>query len=148
MENYYIRIFEAVMRDKAIDKAWVEALKILDDGVNLPKEIEERIIEFVSKKNKSSFVDFALEVLRKNYLGSYQRYIKVVAFLVQNGWLDLNDGVLLLTQIPHVERRALPESYAHVVEVADLIFEDSNEGFMEVDEDDLLMNALRSVDLK
>lgn len=139
-------LVETVMREGKLENACLQAGNIIEEGIGFPQEIESRLIDFASNKDEVSFVSFLKEVLYGNYLNDYEKNIRVIAFLVSKNWLSVKDAVLFLSSVPYVERSRLSKSFIYAVEVADLIFEDFNEGFMEADDDDLLVNALKEID--
>lgn len=138
-------LIESVRLEGNLDKAFLLANDMIEQGEDLPSDVEASLIAFISDKNEASFVALSKALVSKNMLDSYAINIKLVSFLTGKGWLNLKEAALLLSAIPHIERSKLPQSYSKAIEVADLVCEDLNEGFMDVADDDLLANALKEV---
>lgn len=138
-------LIESVRLEGNLETAFLLASEMIEQGEDLPSDVEANLIAFISDKNETSFVELSKDVLLKNLLKDYAENIKLISFLVGKSWLNLKDAALLLSSVPHVERSKLPQHFSKVVEVADLVCEDSDDGFMEANDDDLLINALKAV---
>lgn len=138
-------LVESVIVDGHLDTAYLQAGDMIESGENLPSGIEAQLINFISDKNEITFTVLAKEILFKNLLNDYEENIKLISFLTGKGWLSLKDAALLLSAVPHTERNKLPVNFTKAVEVADLVCEDSSDGFMDAADDDLLVNALKAV---
>lgn len=138
-------LIESVRLEGNLETAFFLANDMIEQGEDLPLDLETNLIALISDCNEVSFVELSKNVLSKNMLNDYVKNIKLISFLVEKSWLSLEDAALLLSSIPHVERGKLPQHFSKVVEVADLVCEDSRDGFMEVNDDDLLINTLKTV---
>lgn len=138
-------LIESVRLDGNLEKAFLLASDMIEQGEDLSSDVEANLIAFISDKNEASFIALSKNVLSKNLLKDHTENIKLISFLVGKDWLNLKEAALLLSAVPHVERGKLPQIFSKVVEVADLVCEDSDDGFMEANDDDLLMDALKAV---
>lgn len=140
-----LKVFSSVMTLDSFDSALAVIDDLISQGIDIPGSLESVLVDFFTNKDEASFTSLAKEVLSKNLLMSYTENIKLISFLTKKKWLPLKDAALLLNAIPHVERGKLLPSYVKAIEAADLICEDLSDGFMEVEDDDLLVNALSSI---
>ncbi len=138
-------IINSVLNEDAIDTACSEAGNIIELGLDVPQELESQLINFMSEGNEAAFVLLSKEVLSKNYLGDYFENIKLIAFLAKKEWLPLKEVARLLSSVPHVERAILPSHFVKALDTADLVCEDLSDGFMDVEDDDLLSDALKLI---
>lgn len=68
----------------------------------------------------------------------------LVAILVDKGAIGVNEAAMLLT-FDGVNTNKLPKSIRRVIDVAGFVNEDSRDGVMKLDDDSLLIDALRDV---
>lgn len=69
-------------------------------------------------------------------------YSEAVAKAVQDHAMSLYDAALLLKKVPNLVRDELGSEQQNAIYVAELVLMDAKEGFMSVDDDDMLKNAL------
>jgi len=117
---------------------------LIASGVDIPESLEARLINFLEDKTGESFVGLTKEMFFTNLLEK-NIGVNLVSFLVDKGWLELKSAAQILSSISHVERASLSEKCTKVVEVADLVYEDLKDNVMDVDDDDLLLRALKEL---
>ena len=145
LRDFLSQIFHSVMNEPSFDKALSISGDMVAQGIEMPDILESALIDFLTDKNEASFTRLSREVLSGNFLEDYAENIKLISFLAKEGWLSLKDAAFLLSSVPHVERGKLPTSYMKAIEAADLVCEDLSDAIMEVEDDDLLINALNDI---
>ncbi|MDT8385412.1 MAG: hypothetical protein RRB22_13475 [Gammaproteobacteria bacterium] len=139
------KLFYSVVTEPSFEGSLSIAGNLIEQGIDMPETLENTLIDFLTNKDKDSFVDLSREVLARNLLDDYVDNIKLISFLAKKKWLPLRDVALLLRAIPYTEREKLIPSYQKLIEVAELVCEDLSNGFMEVDDDDLLQKTLNDL---
>ena len=135
---------QSVMSTGEFNTAFDLICDLIASGIDIPETLEGRLIKFLEDKEETSFVDLAKEIFFANLLEK-NIDVNLVSFLVDKGWLELKSAAQILSSIPHVERASLSEKCTKVVEVADLVYEDLEDNVMDVDDDDLLLKALKEL---
>lgn len=139
-------LIESVIKNNEFEKAAILAGKMIACGDDIPENIEGIIIEFISDSCQDSFTLLAREVLFNRFMKDIRKDIRLISFLGNNKWISLKDTAGLLTNIRHAERKYLSENICKIIQAADLVFEDSQEGFAQIEDDDFFKSALRKLD--
>jgi hypothetical protein len=141
------KLFNSVITDASFYDSLSIAGDMIEQGVDMPDDLECLLINFLINKDIDSFNDLSREVLTQNLLGDYVENIRLISFLAKKKWLPLRSVAFFLNAVPYSERVNLTPAYQKVLEVADLVCEDLSDGVMNVEDDDLLLNALNHLEL-
>ena len=123
-------------------KEAAEKLLISDD----PLLTKLHLVEFVNNPSDTEKVKVRLAVLgywRETL--SRDRYIFLVSFLAVKKIIPLIKAANCLRQIGYGDRENIGSECEKAVETAEFVLEDEEEGFVEIEADDLFMKALEAV---
>lgn len=117
------------------------AEKLLVDDAGLPPGVVEALSSFFENPERIVDVQLALAKSRMWSIGP-ECFAQVVAQLTVAGRLAMAQAAGALGAIPNVQRAGLSSEASRAVDVADAVIEDAADGLMNVEDDDLLRNAL------
>ena len=140
-----LKLCRSVLNEKAFDTALSVSNDMISQAVDMPKDLEDAILDFLSDKDEFAFTRLSKVVLTGNFLEDQVEDINLIVFLAKEKWLPLNEIAMLLSSISYLERDILAPNYIKALEAADLVVEDLNDGFMKVEDDDLLLNAIGNI---
>lgn len=125
----------------------------VDEVMSLASSMYEQQFEFTHKFEKSllklwetSELKFLIEVAKQAVsqgLLDIDKHIFIVACLVENGEMSINDAALLLKCDAGKNYANHDGRVKRVIDVAWLIIEDKEDGIMSPDDDDMLADALK-----
>jgi hypothetical protein len=122
------------------------AVRLIVEDETLPQAVSKTLDVFVQNANEEGLRRVQEAVARSKLLAiGSQRFVELVAQLMMTGQLTQTDGAALLSSVPYPERARLTGPAAHLVDVAAAVLEDARDGVMEVDEDQLLREAIASL---
>jgi hypothetical protein len=122
------------------------AVALVVEDPDLPVELTQAIDAFLADQDVRRLHDVQRAAAVANLLAiGPRRYVDLVADLINRGQLTTEQGARLLVSIPYVERRWLPPSHLRLVEIADAVVEDAEDGVMAVDDDNLFAQAVQQV---
>lgn len=127
----------------------------LDEVMNLVSSIYEQQFEFTSefegrllKLWETSDAKFLLEIAKQaatQNLFDIDKHIFIVALLVENGGISINDAALLLKYDAGKNYVKFDKRIRKVIDVTWLVIEDAEDGIMSPEGDDMLADALKEV---
>lgn len=120
------------------------ALAVEDAG--LPREVEAALNGLLEEASEARLRRVQQAVVRSGlWRVGTDRFVALVTRLATEGHLNLPDAARALADVPHSERRCLPQAAQHVLHVADAVVEDARDGVMEIEDDEIFREALRDL---
>lgn len=144
LRDSLLKLFQSAAVNSTFDNSILIADDLIEQGIDMPVELENALIDFLVNKDSNSFVALSKEALYRSLLDGVET-IKLLSYLAKREWLPLADVALFLTAISYTERDKLLPVYGNAVMMAGLVLEDLSDGIMGVDDDALLLNALKSI---
>lgn len=144
LRDSLLKLFQSAAVNSTFDNSILIADDLIEQGIDMPVELENALIDFLVNKDSNSFVALSKEALYRSLLDGVET-IKLLSYLAKREWLPLADVALFLTAISYTERDTLLPVYGNAVMMAGLVLEDLSDGIMGVDDDALLLNALKSI---
>lgn len=138
--KYVGELLELVFFDKNIEKAKQLADSIYTYHFDIPEEIEDLVIGYVTEGKEIYINNLALLAIKMSYLETKQ-HIKLIAILVINDILRLQIvPELILLKYSAEEENSIIQ---RVFDVAMIVKEDAQEQFLSPEDDSLLIDTLR-----
>jgi len=103
-------------------------------------KVEDLLLRFWSKHEEGALLELALLVAQRFWFDA-ERHVLIVAQLVERELLDIRSAFHLLALSPS-EFSTLSDPVQRVLNIAWLVNQDSKDGFMDVEQDTLLADAL------
>lgn len=133
----------------------VNPLKPIVDSTLMKQLAESLLTEDIPELNAFPLNDlyldpsgFNLNKMRSSVASNWNKYllpeqlVLLTAYLVKEKVISQNRGANILSAISNDLRKELPRETQDLIEIADLVVEDRNEGFKKVEEDNIFLNAL------
>ncbi|MDD2816967.1 MAG: hypothetical protein PHP00_14745 [Thiotrichaceae bacterium] len=120
------------------------ASSIYENPFNLSIGLEAIVVDFWANCDEQIIAELALLVV-KGYFLNIEQHVVLVALLVEKKLLTINEAALLFKDSEGRYICDLSPKIQDVIDVAWLINEDADYGFMQPDEDDLLLNSLQEL---
>jgi hypothetical protein len=112
----------------------------------LPPDVAKALDVFIERPSDEELRHVQEAVARAGMWGTGpELFVYIVAHLAADRRVALADAARTLAALPQLERRGLSPAASHLVEVADAVVEDSGEGLMEVDDDELFRDGVQRV---
>lgn len=141
-------IFATLLAECNLNQALAVASHLIEDGVDLPVELEAIVLDFLTEKSVNSLITLLKEVMTHNEMLTVKEQVVVLVFFTQQGWLSLQNVATLLSSIPYVVRRNLSLDLVQLIEIAELVYEDEEEKYMAIEQDNLLNSAIQKICVK
>ncbi len=122
------------------------AVAIVVDSSEWPPEVAAAIGTFLRNPDAANLAGIrkAVVLARITEVGP-ELFVKLVSEFATKREITLSEAACLLTLIRYPIRDALSLKCRKVIEIAELAAEDEHEGFRRVQDDDLLLVALRDI---
>lgn len=121
-------------------------VRLAVEDAKLPTEIQTALNGLLEQASEERlrFVQQAVARARLWTVGP-DRFVDLVAQLAANGHLTLAEAAQALAAVPRLERKQLSPAWQSLLEVADAVVEDARDRVMEIDDDTVFRDALRSL---
>lgn len=121
------------------------AINLLVHGLQHYQLLDKMVTDFASTPTAENLKRVRKYIANSHGLISDHRQILLVAELVRCGNMDLDEAAFSLSEISGEELIALAGPEQDIVEVAKIVVEDLQEGFLKIDDDNLFRNKLLSI---
>lgn len=144
MKNEIYNLFSHLVENKIQNDKKVEiAEQIITLDYKLDDNLNKLINDFVTTKSPKVFIDLCkFLIVTKQYINIHT-IISLTARLYRDKLISESEAVEYLSNITLIERQCLKMNEIELIELAEHIYQDTKEGFGEINEcDDSLFNKL------
>ena len=127
----------------SLENSRLTEIRIHESLINLPSDIQDLVIACCTDYDDATIGQLALLAVKRFYFDAV-RHITLIALLVTKRFLSVKQAATLLPA-NRDPQGAMSASVRRVFDVAWLINQDAKDGFMQPEQDDLLLEALREV---
>lgn len=128
----------------SLDEVIKLASSMYEQKFEITPVFAELILKLWETNNVQYIFGIAKEVVQQQ-LFDIEKHIFIVAILIEKGEINVGDAALLLkTEIPY-DYASLDTKIRHVIDVVWLVNEDTEDGIMSPNDDNVLLDALAAV---
>jgi hypothetical protein len=120
------------------------AIALVVEDAGLSSDVEAAINGFLEEPSEPRLRLVQVAVVRSGlWLIGARRFVDLASRLATDRHLTLAEAARALAGVPLAERKRLDRDQQEVLRIADVVLEDAQEGFIEIEDDELLLTALR-----